>query len=118
MDERVIGTIIVLYKSGAGLKQIAHQYGVSPQTIQRHLISAGVEIRGSASRRIQQMLAAGQRPEDVAESLRIGVKYVKTFTPYKKKKDGYALSEPSRNAVNIRNMRKKRKQEQEKNECN
>lgn len=58
-----IAQCVAMYKRGAGLSLIATRMGYGEQVIKRHLIAAGVEIRGRGSVKrqpsVEQMAARG-----------------------------------------------------------
>lgn len=91
--------IINFFKRHGSIKNTAVQYNISEQTCRRILISAGLDVC-ERQHTVKQLIDAGLSEQDISDKLKIGVKAVQSYLPYKK--SSYQTAQPDNKLKTIR----------------
>lgn len=91
--------IVAFYKQHGSIKNTAVQYNISEQTCRRILISAGLDVC-ERQHTVKQLVDAGLTEQDISEKLKISVKAVQSYLPYKK--SSYRTAQPDNKLKTIR----------------
>ena len=99
-----VAEIVKCYQSGMPLKEISAYNGIGHQKIVKILVTEGV-FSSDVYDRIKELRLEGKSEAEIMDLTGLNKKVINMYTPYKK--GIYNLSEPSKNADNIRRWRDK-----------
>ena len=102
--------LITYYRECKSIKECAQRFDMSHQTVRRLLILAG-EYSSPMSERINTLYDQGYTAEEIAKTVKLGIKSVQGYIPYTKGK--YMSAEPTVNALRIRACREQKKKQGE-----
>lgn len=91
--------IVAFYKQHGSIKSAARQYNISEQTCRRILISAGLDVC-ELQHTVKQLIDAGLSEQDISRKLKISIKAVQSYLPYKK--SSYRTAQPDNKLKTIR----------------
>ena len=103
---RIEREVIHRHSEGESIKYIAKAAGCSECKVCKILSSHGTVLNKTA-RGVLDLHGHGMDPGDIAAALGISYSAVHRYLPYRR--GVYCADHPTRNAINIRNMRAKRK---------
>lgn len=81
-EEALFEQAAELYRSGAGIKAIAKETGLSSQKIRRILVTKGL-LESDVSRRVQELHSAGRTIPEIQQELGVSATMVRSYLPYK-----------------------------------
>lgn len=97
--------ISIIYDSTKSIRKTAVKLGVSCSRIKKVLISSGI-YSTARSREIEELYSSGMEATDIADTLKISRSCVNLYLPYTR--PNYGSENPTKNASNIRECRKKK----------